>query len=382
VYVPDASRSVPAVQGLLSDGRDAYLARVRADYEKIRLQHSQKSGPGPLLELAEARRLGLKTDWQSYRPPRPARTGIIELRDYPLGELVPYIDWSPFFQAWELSGSYPRLLEDAVVGTEARKLLAEGRAMLERIVAERWITANGVAALYPAAQVNADDIEIYADEERRTRLMTWHNLRQQNRKPQGRPNLCLADFVAPKSSGVPDWAGAFAVCTGGYEERVRRYEANHDDYNAIMLKVLADRLAEAFAERLHEQVRREFWAYAPDEQLSKEALIAESYRGIRPAPGYPACPDHVAKAGLFQLLEAERRAGMRLTESYAMLPPSSVAGFYLSHPQSSYFAVGKIGRDQVEDFARRSACQVADAERWLAPNLAYDPQPIAASASL
>jgi 5-methyltetrahydrofolate--homocysteine methyltransferase len=382
VYVPDASRSVPVVQGLLADGRDAYVAEVRADYEKIRLQHSQKSGQGPLLELAEARRLGLKTDWQAYRPPQPARTGIIELANYPLAELVPYIDWSPFFQAWELSGSYPRILEDAVVGAEARKLLAEGRAMLERIVAERWIVANGVLALYPAAQINADDIEIYADDERRTRLMTWHNLRQQNRKPQGRPNLCLADFVAPKSSGVPDWAGAFAVCTDGYEERVRRYEASHDDYNAIMLKVLADRLAEAFAERLHEQVRREFWGYARDEQLPKEALIGESYRGIRPAPGYPACPDHVAKGGLFQLLQAERRASMRLTESYAMLPPSSVAGFYLSHPQSSYFAVGKIGRDQVEDFARRSGCPLAEAERWLAPNLAYEPEAMPASASL
>ncbi|MFN2643579.1 MAG: vitamin B12 dependent-methionine synthase activation domain-containing protein, partial [Burkholderiales bacterium] len=364
------------------DGRDAFLAEVRADYEKIRVQHSQKSGPGPLLALAEARRLGLKTDWGVYRPPKPRRTGVIALADFPLAQLVPYIDWSPFFQAWELSGSYPRILEDPVVGSEARKLLAEGRAMLARAVAERWIIANGVLALYPAAQVDDDDIEIYADEERRTRLITWHNLRQQSRKPQGRPNLCLADFVAPKASGVHDWVGGFAVCTDGYDERVHRFEASHDDYNAIMLKVLADRLAEAFAERLHERVRREFWGYAADEDLTTEKLVAEAYRGIRPAPGYPACPDHVPKGALFRLLQAERHAGMRLTESFAMLPASSVAGFYLSHPEAAYFAVGKIGRDQVEDYARRSGCALGEAERWLAPNLGYEPHRPLASASL
>ena len=367
---------------MLADSRDAYVAQVRADYEKIRLQHGQKSGPGPLHPLAQARRLGLKTDWAAYSPPKPQRLGVIALRRYPLAELVPYIDWSPFFQAWELSGPYPRILEDPLVGAEARKLLAEGQAMLRRIVEERWLMANGVAALYPAAQVNGDDIEIYADEERRTRLMTWHNLRQQNRKPKGRANLCLADFVAPKASAVPDWVGAFAVCADGFEERVRHYEASHDDYSAIMLKVLADRLAEAFAERLHERVRREFWGYAADEQLSRDQLIAEAYRGIRPAPGYPACPDHVAKGGLFRMLEAERHAGMRLTESYAMLPASSVAGFYLSHSQATYFAVGKIGRDQVEDYARRSGCSMAEAERWLAPNLGYEPAAAALSPSL
>jgi 5-methyltetrahydrofolate--homocysteine methyltransferase len=382
VYVPDASRSVPAVQGLLADSREAYVAQVRADYEKIRLQHSQKSGPGPLHPLAEARRLGLKTDWTAYSPPRPQRVGVIALRRYPLAELVPYIDWSPFFQAWELSGPYPRILEDPVVGAEARKVFAEARAMLGRIVDEQWLEANGVAALYPAAQVDADDIEIYADEARRTRLMTWHNLRQQNHKPQGRANLCLADFVAPKAAGIADWAGAFAVCTDGLQERVRRFEQAHDDYNAILLKVLADRLAEAFAERLHERVRREFWGYAADEKLTSEQLIAETYRGIRPAPGYPACPDHTAKAGLFRLLEAERHTGMKLTESFAMLPASSVAGFYLSHPQASYFAVGKLGRDQVEDYARRSGMTLAEAEKWLAPNLAYEPQAASVSASL
>jgi 5-methyltetrahydrofolate--homocysteine methyltransferase len=372
-YVPDASRSVPAVQSLLGDSRDAYMAQVRADYEKIRLQHSQKSGPGPLHPLSQARRLGHKTDWAAYTPPKPRRQGVIALRRYPLAELVPYIDWSPFFQAWELSGPYPRILEDPVVGGEARKLFAEARAMLARIVDQQWLEANGVAALYPAAQIDWDDIEIYGDEARCTRLMTWHNFRQQNHKPQGRSNLCLADFVAPKAAGVADWVGAFAVCADGLEERVRRFEAAHDDYNAIMLKVLADRLAEAFAERLHQRVRGEFWGYAADETFTSEQLIAEAYRGIRPAPGYPACPDHTAKAGLFRLLEAEQHAGMTLTESFAMLPASSVAGFYLSHPQASYFAVGKIGRDQVEDYARRSGKTLAEAEKWLAPNLAYEP---------
>jgi 5-methyltetrahydrofolate--homocysteine methyltransferase len=237
------------------------------------------------------------------------------------------------------------------------------------------VIANGVFALYPAAQVNADDIEIYRDEARRERLMTWHNLRQQNHKPTGRANLCLADFVAPKASGLRDWIGAFAVSAGGIEKRVAAFEAANDDYNAIMLKVLADRLAEAFAEHLHQRVRREFWGYAPDERLSSSELIAEAYRGIRPAPGYPACPDHTSKGPLFALLDAERNAGMRLTESYAMWPAAAVSGFYLSHPESTYFAVGKIGRDQLEDYARRSGMSVAEAEKWLAPYLAYEMEP-------
>jgi 5-methyltetrahydrofolate--homocysteine methyltransferase len=374
VYVPDASRSVPVVQSLLSGTRDKYVAEVRADYEKIRAQHAEKRGPAPLHAIAAARSLGHKTDWSAYTPPPPAKAGVTVLRDYPLAELVDYIDWGPFFQAWELSGSYPRILQDPVVGDAARKLLAEGREFLQRMVAEKWLVANGVLALYPAAQVNGDDIEIYRDEARREPLMTWHNLRQQNHKPTGRANLCLADFVAPKESGVRDWIGAFAVSAGGFEERVAALERAHDDYNAIMLKVLADRLAEAFAERLHERVRREFWGYAATENLAKPALIDEAYRGIRPAPGYPACPDHTAKGALFRLLDAERNADMRLTESYAMLPASAVSGFYLSHPESSYFAVGKIGRDQVEDYARRTGMTLAQAEKWLAPYLAYEPE--------
>ena len=374
VYVPDASRSVPVVQSLLSvDGRDAYIDQVRADYDRIRAQHRDKKGPGPLHSIAEARRRGSKTDWKGYRAPVPARPGLTVLRRYPLAELVEYIDWTPFFQAWELSGPYPRILQDPVVGEAARKLFAEAQQTLERIVREDWIVANGVVGLFPASQVNGDDIEIYRPEGGGEALMTWRNLRQQNHKPEGRANLCLADFVAPKSSGVRDWIGAFAVSAGGIDERVAAFEADHDDYGAIMLKVLADRLAEAFAERLHERVRREIWGYAADERLAPAQLIAESYRGIRPAPGYPACPDHTAKGALFRLLDAERNADMRLTESYAMLPASSVSGFYLSHPQATYFAVGRIGRDQVEDYALRSGVSLEEAEKWLAPYLAYEP---------
>jgi len=370
VYVPDASRCVPVVQSLLADSsREDYLAQVRADYERIREQHLAKKGQGPLLALADARRRGYAGNWKAYVPPVPAKPGLTALRDYPLAELVPYIDWSPFFQAWELSGAYPKILQDPVVGDAARKLFAEAQEMLERIVRERWIAAHGVAGLFAAARVGEDDIEIYRGADRRERLMTWRNLRQQNQKPGGNPNLCLADFVAPAASGVPDWIGAFAVSAGGIDDRVANFERSNDDYSAIMLKVLADRLAEAFAERLHERVRREFWGYAPDERLGAAELIAEGYRGIRPAPGYPACPDHVAKAALFRLLDAEASADMRLTESYAMLPASSVSGFYLSHPQACYFAVGRIGRDQLEDFARRSAIPLEQAEKWLAPNL-------------
>jgi 5-methyltetrahydrofolate--homocysteine methyltransferase len=367
------------VQSLLSaESRDRFAAEVAADYARIRAQHAGKKGPGPLLPIAQARANGLKTDWSSYRPPRPTRLGLERFPDYPLERLVPYIDWTPFFQAWELSGPYPKILNDPVVGEAARKVHAEALQMLETIAREKWVRASGVLGLFPAAQVGGDDIEIYADESRREPVMTWHNLRQQNPKPAGRPNLCLADFVAPRSSGLPDWIGAFAVCAGGFEQRLAAFEAAHDDYAAIMLKVLADRLAEAFAEHLHERVRREFWGYDAGERLSREQLIAESYRGIRPAPGYPACPDHTEKGPLFALLEAGRNAGMRLTESFAMLPPSAVSGFYLSHPQASYFAVGRIGRDQLADYARRKRIGVPEAEKWLAPYLAYDPADIIA----
>jgi 5-methyltetrahydrofolate--homocysteine methyltransferase len=380
--VPDASRSVGVMQNLLSiEQRDSYVADVRADYDKIRIQHREKKGPGPLVPIAETRRLGHAIDWTRYRPPVPRETGIKVLRDYPLEKLVPYIDWTPFFQAWELSGPYPKILEDPVVGDAARKLHAEALETLDRIVREKWVSANGVFGLYPAARVNGDDIEIYADGARHSVAMTWHNLRQQNQKPTGRANQCLADFVAPKESGVPDWVGAFAVAVGGFDAKLAQFEAQHDDYSAIMLKVLADRLAEAFAEHLHERVRREFWGYAPAEQLSGAQLIGEAYRGIRPAPGYPACPDHTEKRALFALLDAQGNAGITLTESYAMLPASAVSGFYLSHPESSYFAVGKIGRDQVEDYARRKAMTIGETEKWLAPYLAYEPADIMAGTS-
>jgi 5-methyltetrahydrofolate--homocysteine methyltransferase len=372
--VPDASRSVTVTQSLLSpDARDAYVAEVRADYEKIRRQHAEKKGPGPLLPIARARELGHATDWKTYRPPQPVKPGVTVLKNYPLEKLAPCIDWGPFFQTWELSGPYPAILQDAVVGAEARKLFADAQAFLKRMIEGRWVRANGVFGLFPAARVG-DDIEIYRDAARRETLMTWHNLRQQNQKPAGRANQCLADYVAPKESGVPDWVGAFAVTAGiGIEKKLAEFERAHDDYSAIMLKALADRLAEAFAEHLHRRVRREYWGYAAEEALSNDELIAETYRGIRPAPGYPACPDHTEKGALFALLDAPKNAEMTLTESYAMLPTAAVSGFYLSHPDASYFAVGKIGPDQLEDYARRKGMSVAEAEKWLGPWLAYDP---------
>jgi 5-methyltetrahydrofolate--homocysteine methyltransferase len=378
IWVPDASRSVSVCSNLLSDElRTDYLAGIKAEYARIKTQHENKAGPGPMLKLAEARRNGLKTDWRTYAPPVPSFIGLKHLKNYTLAEIAEHIDWAPFFQTWELAGSYPKILDDELVGKEARKVLAEGRAMLKKIIEGKWLTANAVFGIYPANSVNGnDDIEIYADEKRDRVLMTWHNLRQQNVKPTGRPNLCVGDFVAPKESGVGDYIGAFAVTAGiGIDKRVKAYEDAHDDYNSIMLKALADRLAEAFTELLHKRVRREFWGYAKDETLDNAALIAEQYRGIRPAPGYPACPDHTEKGALFDLLRAPE-IGISVTESFAMLPASSVSGFYLAHPESQYFAVGKLARDQVEDYARRKDMSIADTERWLAPYLAYEPAPV------
>jgi 5-methyltetrahydrofolate--homocysteine methyltransferase len=372
VWVPDASRSVSVCSNLLSDElRAGYLKDVKGEYERVRKQHEGKKGP-ELIPLEKARANALKTDWTEYVPPRPEQLGVKVLKNYDLAEIAQYIDWGPFFQTWELSGPYPAILEDAVVGEAARNVLAEGQAMLRRIIDGRWLTANAVFGLFPAAAVNDDDIEIYADESGKRTLMTWHNLRQQNVKPTGRPNLCLADFIAPRGAGVNDYIGAFAVTAGiGIEKKLEEFEKRHDDYSSIMLKALADRLAEAFTELLHKRVRREFWGYGRDENLDHDALIKEQYRGIRPAPGYPACPDHTEKGALFELIACER-SGIRLTESYAMHPASSVSGFYFSHPQSQYFAVGKIARDQVEDYAQRKAMPLEEIERWLAPNLAYD----------
>ncbi len=369
VYVPDASRAVGVASNLLStSNRDAYVAEVAADYDRIRSQHAAKKGQA-LISLAAARANAFKADWGSYQPPRPVLPGRREIKHADLRELAQYIDWAPFFQTWELSGPFPAILDDPVVGEAARNVFADGRAMLERIVEGRWLTANGVIALMPANSIG-DDIELYADESRTTTALTWRNLRQQNERPQGKPNYCLADFVAPKTSGVKDYAGAFAVTAGlGIEKKLSEFEAKRDDYSAIMVKALADRLAEAFAEWLHMRVRREYWGYAKDEKLDKVAMVREEYRGIRPAPGYPACPDHTVKAPLFESLHANR-IGMVLTESYAMLPAASVSGFYIAHPDAVYFAVGKIGEDQLRDLAARVRLSEATLRRDLAPNLA------------
>jgi 5-methyltetrahydrofolate--homocysteine methyltransferase len=371
VWVPDASRAVGVATSLSSEeNRAAYMEQVRADYVKVREQHANKTGQKSVsLEVARAN--AVKIDWAAYQPPRPPRLGLVALKNYSLEKLVPFIDWGPFFQAWDLAGKYPDILDDPVVGEAARNVKREGEAMLERIVKGRWLTANGVYGLWPANSIG-DDIEIYADDKRERVLMTWHNLRQQAQKPAGNPNQCLADFVAPKDSGLADYAGAFAVTAGiGIDTKVREFEAKNDDYSAIMLKAIADRLAEAFAEHLHHRVRTELWGYAKGESLANEDLIAEKYSGIRPAPGYPACPDHTEKGDLFKLLDAGRNADMTLTDSYAMLPTAAVSGFYLSHPQSRYFAVGKVERDQVQDYAHRKGMDLAVAERWLAPILNY-----------
>jgi len=365
VYVPDASRAVGVTTSLLSqDQRDTFVREVAADYEKIREQHARKKGP-QLVALAEARANAFRTDRARYVPPVPTFLGRREFRNVDLGEIAPMIDWGPFFQAWELSGAYPAILQDDVVGESARQLLDEGRAMLKRMVDERWLTANGVAGFWPA-NARDEDIVLWRDESRDVPALVWYGLRQQNARPPGKPNYALADFVAPDGR---DYVGGFAVTAGiGIERRLREFAAAKDDYSALMLKSLADRLAEALAEWLHRKVRRELWGYARDETLDNDALIREEYRGIRPAPGYPACPDHAVKGPLFELLGAEA-VGMTVTDSYAMLPAASVSGFYLSHPDSRYFAVGRIGDDQLGDFARRESIDVAVARRRLAPLL-------------
>jgi len=373
VYVTDASRAVGVCCNLLSETlRDSYVADIKNDYAQARELHAGKKGQGAHYTLAQAREHGFNTDWNQYTPPKPKFLGVKELRDYSLLEISQYIDWSPFFQAWELAGRYPKILQDEVVGDEARKLFADAQMMLKQIIDGQWLTAHAVFGLFPANTVGSDDIEIYTDESRTTVAMTWHNLRQQTLKPLDKPNLCLADYIAPVDTGVADYIGAFAVTTGiGIDARVAEFENQNDDYSAIMLKALTDRLAEAFAELLHARVRREFWGYAADEQLNNNALIEEKYRGIRPAPGYPACPEHSEKGPLFDLLDAPNKADITLTESFAMLPTAAVSGFYFSHPQSQYFATAKLDKDQVEDYARRKGWSLQEAERWLAPVLNY-----------
>ena len=376
IYVTDASRAVGVVSALLSDTeRDKFIAEIQAEYAKVRESHLRNEARKSRVSLEDARANRFRCDWSSYKPPVPTFLGTRAFKNYDLKELTQYIDWSPFFATWELNGRFPAILDDNKVGPEARRLYADAQQLLERIVEERWLTANAVVGFWPANAIG-DDIELYTDETRTQRLTVLHTLRQQiARDPtRNRPHTALADFIAPRETGIADYIGVFAVTAGiGEEEAIAKYVKPHDDYTRIMLKALADRLAEAFAERMHERVRRELWGYAPDERLTNEELIAEKYRGIRPAPGYPAQPDHTEKGTLFKLLNATEVTGIQLTESYAMWPGAAVCGLYFSHPESHYFGVGKVERDQVEDYARRKGWSVEEAERWLSPVLNYVP---------
>ena len=383
VYVNDASRAVGVVSSLLSrDARERYVGDVRAEYARIAAAHARGEENKQRLPLTDARANALKLDWSgAYAPPAPRLIGARTLSDIPIAELVDYIDWSPFFATWELNGKYPAILQDATVGEAARGLFADAQAMLKKMIAENWFRASAVIGFWPANSAG-DDILVFADEERSRPIATLHTLRQQLARREGRANVALADFIAPRSSGLRDYIGAFAVTAGlGEEAVVNRFKHANDDYSAILAKALADRLAEALAERMHQRARREFWAYAPDETLRSNELIGEQYRGIRPAPGYPAQPDHTEKATLFNLLDGERAIGVKLTESFAMWPGASVCGLYFSHPDSYYFGVGKIERDQVEDYAKRKGETFAAMEKWLAPILNYDPLAAARTAA-
>ena len=373
VYVADASRAVGVAGDLLSkERRDSYIKAIKDEYVLMREHREQRATTKKSVSLEQARSNGFKPDWDNYTPPVPAFTGLKTFENYDLQTLTDYIDWTPFFHTWELAGKYPKILDDDIVGEHARQLFDDARAMLEKIVDEKWLTARAVIGFFPANSFD-DDILIFSDETREEVVTVLHHLRQQLAKPPDRPNWCLSDFIAPAETEVRDYIGAFAVTTGiGIEEHVQKFEAVHDDYSSIMLKALADRLAEAFAEHMHARVRREFWGYAADEKLTNEELIGEAYRGIRPAPGYPACPDHTEKQTLWALIEPDKNAGIEITDSFAMLPASSVSGWYFSHPQSQYFGTGKIQRDQVEDYAERKGLKIQEVERWLAPVLAYD----------
>ncbi|MGI2022418.1 methionine synthase [Shewanella glacialipiscicola] len=375
IYIPDASRAVPMVSKLINnETRQATIDAAYVEYDEMRIKRLSQTKLKQITTIEAARENRCQHDWENYTPFTPHVLGRQVFDDYPLADLVERIDWTPFFRSWELHGHYPEILTDKVVGVEAQKLFADGQAMLKQIIDEKWLTAKAVIGLFPANTVNHDDIELYTDESRTTLEMTTHHLRMQLERV-GNDNFCLADFVAPKDSGVADYMGGFAVTTGhGIDEHVARFEANHDDYNAILLKCLADRLAEAFAERMHERVRKEFWGYAADEQLSNDALIREKYKGIRPAPGYPACPDHTEKGLLWDLLKPDETINLNITESYAMFPTAAVSGWYFAHPKSRYFGVTNIGRDQVEDYAKRKGMTVAETEKWLSPVLDYDPE--------
>lgn len=371
IHVLDASRAVGVASNLLSDThKDAFVAQISGEYNGLRDKHANRKKADNQATIAGARANGFTDDWSAYDPAEPAFTGLKVFEDYDLAELVSRIDWTPFFRTWELAGTYPTIMDDPKVGEAARNLKADADAMLQKIVGEKWLTARAVIGFFPANSVG-DDVEVYDDD---GKIVTTLNfLRQQMKKDAGRPNFCLADFVAPKDSGKTDYVGGFAVTAGiGIESKLAEFKAAHDDYSDILLKALADRLAEAFAERMHERVRKEFWAYAPGEDLSNDDLIHEKYRGIRPAPGYPGCPDHTEKRKLFDLLQAEKNTGIELTESFAMTPTAAVSGFYFAHPDSQYFGLGRISKDQVEDYARRKGQDLETTERWLAPNLVYD----------
>lgn len=364
IYVPDASRSVGVATNLVSDQVENYLAQVREEYELVRERHANRKAT-PIIPLADARKGAPVIDWSGYTPPRPKFIGRREFKNFDLAEIVPFIDWTPFFQTWSLFGQYPKILDDKVVGEQARKLFDDAQVMLKKVVEQRWLSAGGVIAFYPANSVNHEDIEIYTDESREQVLFTWRNLRQQNAKREGVANKCLADYIAPKETGVKDYIGLFAVTGGiGIEKYEKQFEQQMDDYSSILLKALADRFAEGFAECMHARVRRDLWGYVPDESLGNDALIEEKYQGIRPAPGYPACPEHRVKIDMFEVLQAQA-IGMRLTDGMAMYPASSVSGFYLSHPQSSYFNVGTIGQDQLQDYIARSGLTEEEARRSL-----------------
>jgi 5-methyltetrahydrofolate--homocysteine methyltransferase len=375
IHVKDASRAVGVVQNLVSEGRRAdYAASISAEYEEVRRKHAGRRSKTKLAPLKRARANRAKIDWEGYEPPRPNVLGVRTFEDYPLEEIRGYIDWTPFFHSWQLKASHPRVFDDPEKGEEAKKLFADAQELLDRVIQEKWLTARAVFGLFPANALENDSLEVYTDGSHGEVLAELNLLRQQKQKPPGRPNRSLADFVAPRSTGLEDHVGLFAVTAGiGADEAARRFEEDNDVYNAIMVKALADRLAEAFAELLHRRVRREFWGYAADEELGTEAIIREEYRGIRPAPGYPACPEHTEKRKIWELLDAEENAGVSLTESCAMTPGAAVSGYYFSHPESTYFGVGEIGRDQVQDYAERKGWTLREAEKWLSPNLGYEP---------
>ena len=375
VYVTDASRAVGVASNLLSkEHRDSYITDIRDEYRRVADQHARGQKETVRQPIAAARANKFAIDWETYTPPKPTFTGLKTFEAYDLKVLAEYIDWTPFFQSWELAGRYPLILEDPKLGEAARTLFADAQSMLQRMIDEQWVKASAVVGLWPANATDADDIELYTDESRTQVRAKFHTLRQQMVRKNDRANIALSDFVAPKETGLADYIGGFAVTAGiGEDDAAKLFEDKNDDYSAILLKALADRLAEAFAEHMHERVRREFWGFASSEVLSNEERIAEKYQGIRPAPGYPAQPDHTEKATLFDLLQAEQNTGIQLTESFAMWPGASVSGLYFSHPDSHYFGVGKIEQDQVEEYAVRKGMSVLEIERWLSPILNYAP---------